>query len=328
MRCHAPSGNYIPLDDEHPAHWGLTSGSVVVLQSVPISGAAFLGLRGGGKKRRVEDSDKFAEIRAKFSTPPPISEYSVGIYYPKRIPPKGVVPPTPPPRKKPAALVCKPKSKRMPLKRPAASPFLRPKSKAKARAPEVVGVTEGDPDPLSEEVEPPSEDHAASESASDVVEVVPDPVDESPFFFTVGGEIPSFCRDETLQADPSKVLLDLKLALYQPKQFQSSLALYGPISAEGTVLHLSGFMAFSAAKRHLEMMEGDDTVFLNCRLLRSPNQEHPLDLAFRVRTEVLLKAKHLSTTHVEGPQRRSFLLWSPKETSNSHLHDEWQLCTI
>ena len=29
---------------EHPARWGLTSGSVVVLQSVPISGAAFLAL--------------------------------------------------------------------------------------------------------------------------------------------------------------------------------------------------------------------------------------------------------------------------------------------
>ena len=140
---------------EHPARWGLTSGSVVVLQSVAISGAAFLGLRGGGKKRRVEDSDKFAGIRDKFSTPPPISEYSVGIYYPKRIPPKGVVPPTPPPRKKPAALICRPKPKRMPIKRPAASPVLRPKSKAKARAPEVVDITGGDPDPLSEELNLP-----------------------------------------------------------------------------------------------------------------------------------------------------------------------------
>ena len=101
---------------------------------------------------------------------------------------------------------------------------------------------------------------------------------------------PSFCRDEILQADPSKSLLDLKLALFQPKQFQSSLALYGPISTEGTVLHLSGFMAFSAARRELEMMEGDHSVFLNCRLHRLPKQDHPLDLAFRVRTEVLLKA--------------------------------------
>ena len=130
---------------EHPARWGLTSGSVVVLQSVAVSGTAFLGLRGGGKKRRVEDSDKFAGLRDKFSTPPPISEYS-----------EGVVPPTPPPRKKPATLICRPKPKRMPIKRPAASPVLRPKSKAKAGALEVVDVTGGDPDPLAEEVEPPS----------------------------------------------------------------------------------------------------------------------------------------------------------------------------
>ena len=226
----------------------------------------------------MEDSDKFAGLRDKFSTPPPISEYSVGIYYPKRIPPKGVVPPT--------ALICS-RCQLSALLHPLSS---GPKSKAKAGAPEVVDVTGGDPDPLSEEVEPPSENHAAPESPSDVVEVVPDPVDESPFFFSVGGEIPSFCRDEILQADPSKSLLDLKLALFQPKQFQSSLALYGPTSTEGTVLQLSGFMAFSAARRHLETMEGDHSVFLNCRLHRLPKQDHPLDLAFRVRTEVLLKA--------------------------------------